>query len=1140
MINFFERANAHHGYVRTLRAYVRDYVDPHILYRDVRDIIRSILNESIILRLRLLICISVLFKKSTNDPNNPERKSFYFCSFAERILSNQQILPKIDNAFQKILQSIDSFVRNGSGWAIERIDYIDVHIGNYREIRGGCHHAQELPTNLKNKKCLINIKCHDEFCFLYCIAAKLFPKKSNKHRPLYYKKYFKYLNTRSVAFPMKISDVAIFEHNNNLIINVFAFEENEIYPLRISSKTSRHTEIDLFYYQSHYYLITSFNKLMNYKNGIHHFCKRCLNGFKRKETLISHQKICSQSKPQKLSIPKNLNLKFTAYNKMLYHPFAAFADFECLTPKISSAVPNDTTSFTVELERHEAVSYTLIVLDINDRIIFHEYYAGSNAIAKFLETLKYVAIKLISKMKNIMPMNTSVNKTQDENTCHICNKQFAPWEIKVRDHCHFSPDGHIRGMAHQWCNLNMRSTYFLPVIIHNARNYDNHLIIKEIPQNYAENINIIPINFEKFTTFSLDCIKFMDSFQFLDSSLDSLVNNLKNSNHDFSIFNQFFKNEKNSHLLLCKGIFPYSHFSCLSVLNESELPPKEAFFNRLTQCEISDDDYEHAVNVFNSFKCKSFAEYLEIYQNTDVLLLAEVFTSFRRMSMSYYNLDPVHFITTADLTWNAGLKLAQIELQLLGNVNEYIWFESQMRGGICYLGKRHAIANNPFLTDTYDSGKDSSYIVAYDANNLYGFVMVQSLPYGNFSWLSPEEIHNFNILDTTPDSAVGYILECDIHYPKELHVSHNDLPMAPEHLKITYEMLSPHAKNMCDHFNLKNTLPCKKLTPNFFDKHNYISHYRNLKFYVENGLIITKIHKILAFSQKPWLADYINFNNNKRQEAKNEFEKNFFKKMNNSYYGKTSQNVRKRINVRGALNVKDSNRYLSSPSLEYFEAINNYLTLFKCKKINLILDKPIYAGFTVLELSKLHMYDLYYSNFKKIYDDKCSLLYMDTDSFYLEIRCDNNVNVYSDIKKRFNKIMDHSNFPTNHMLFDDTNKGKLGALKSECTLPIKEFVGLRCKLYSFSYGGEIKKRAKGVKRSAMKDITFQMYKDALAHDTIFRKLQYSIISKKHDIFTTMQNKIALSSFYDKRFLIDSINSNAYGHYHNDRLNQTED
>lgn len=271
MLQFFERATAHHGYVRTLRAYARNYIDPHVLYRDARDVIKDILNESNILRIRLLICISTLFRKTTNDPDNPERRTFYFCSFCERILTNDQIVSKIDSAFKKILQSVDSFVRNGSGWVIDRIDFVDIHIGNYREIRGGCHHTQELPSKLKNKKCLLNIKCRDNRCFLYCIAAKLFPRKSNKNCSLYYKKYFKYLNTRNITFPMKISDISIFEHDNNLIINVFAFEENEVYPLRISSKTSNHREIDLFYYESHYFLVMNFNRLMNYKHGIHHF-----------------------------------------------------------------------------------------------------------------------------------------------------------------------------------------------------------------------------------------------------------------------------------------------------------------------------------------------------------------------------------------------------------------------------------------------------------------------------------------------------------------------------------------------------------------------------------------------------------------------------------------------------------------------------------------------------------------------------------------------------------------------------------------------------------------------------------------------------------------------------------------------------
>lgn len=202
---------------------------------------------------------------------------------------------------------------------------------------------------------------------------------------------------------------------------------------------------------------------------------------------------------------------------------------------------------------------------------------------------------------------------------------------------------------------------------------------------------------------------------------------------------------------------------------------------------------------------------------------------------------------------------------------------------------------------------------------------MQPLPYGNFRWLSKTEVKKFNILETTPTSSVGYLLEVDLDYPKELHNYHDDLPMAPEHLNITYNMLSPHAKKLCDSLNLKHVLPCKKLTPNFFNKQNYICHYLTLKFYVENGLKITKIHKILAFSQKPWLKEYINFNNEKRIEATSDSEKDFLKKMNNSFFGKTCMNLRKRVNVKATFNVENCKKQLSSPSLEYFEIVNEIL-----------------------------------------------------------------------------------------------------------------------------------------------------------------------------------------------------------------------
>lgn len=1130
MIRFYERSEAYRGFVRTLRANVRNYFDPDKLFRDVRTTIYNEINNGFLLRLRLIICLCITFQKSKEN-ETVESKSFYFCSNAERILSSVMIYSKIDKAFRKILESIDSFVRNGSGWTIKKIEFIDLHLGNYRELRGGCTHAVQLPIRLKNKKSLLNICCHDNKCFLYCVAAKLFPVKNNKYRASKYKKYIKYFDTRDISFPVKLSEVYKFERKNNLKINVFGFESNDVFPIYVSKNIkSRRPDIDLLYYERHFFLITNFSKFLNFKPGLYHFCRNCLNGFQRKRTLESHKQICEKQNPQKLSLPSNLTLKFNALNKMLYHPFAAYADFECVCSKISTALPNTTESFSCAFEKHIAVSYTLIVLDINDNIVFHEFYVGDDAVTNFLNTLKNVYNKVMKKMKMIIPMDTNLSVQYNENVCHICGKEFIPGEIKTKDHCHYT--GHIRGLAHQSCNINMRSTYFLPVIIHNSKNYDNHLILKHIPENYVKNIYIIPVNLEKFTMFTLDSIKFLDSYQFLDASLECLVQNLIKSGHKFNIFNSFYQNEKNRQMLLRKGLFPYSYFQSLDVLEEEGLPPKSAFYNRLTESDISDEDYEHACAVYKAFNCNKFSDYLELYQNCDVILLAEAFTSFRRTAMTYYSLDPVHFVTSADLTWNAGLKLSKVELQLFSDINDYVWVESQMRGGICFLGKRYVTANDPYIPETYNPNKDNSYLIALDANNLYGFVMVQPLPYGNFRWLTESEIKKFNILETTPNSSVGYLIEVDLDYPEELHILHDDLPMAPEHLKITYEMLSPHAKKLCDSLNLKHVLPCKKLTPNFFKKKNYICHYLNLKYYVENGLEIKKIHKILSFSQKAWLKDYINFNNEKRRDATNDFEKSFFKKMNNSFYGKTCMNLRKRQNVKATTNAEQCKKYLSSPSLEYFEIVNDFLTLFKCRKTNLIVDKPIYVGFTVLELSKLKMYSLYYDYFKSFYKENCSLVYIDTDSLFLSIKCKN---VYYDLKKHFHDIIDFSNYDSNHEMHDLKNKGKLGKLKNEYCLPIKEFIGLKCKLYSVSYGDNIKMKAKGVKKSSLKKLTIDSYKDVLKNDSFTRQTQNSIISKNHEIFSIIQNKIALSSFYDKKFLLDdSINCRSYGHLLNDK------
>lgn len=216
--------------------------------------------------------------------------------------------------------------------------------------------------------------------------------------------------------------------------------------------------------------------------------------------------------------------------------------------------------------------------------------------------------------------------------------------------------------------------------------------------------------------------------------------------------------------------------------------------------------------------------------------------------------------------------------------------------------------------------------------------------------------------------------------------------------------------------------------------------------------------------------------------------------------------------------------------MDYFQPINENFVLFKMRKANLVLDKPLYIGFCVLEISKLHVYKLYYENFKKHYKNNIEMIYIDTDSLYMNIV--NSKSMIDDFKKYFSHILDLSNYDKNHPLFSDENKGKLGFLKSETCLPIREFVGLRPKMYSFLYEKNDGKRvAKGVKRNVVDTFTHDMYKNVLQSETSLKHLQTFIRAKKCVITTNISNKTSLSCYYDKKFILsDGIHSYSYGHF----------
>ena len=317
-----------------------------------------------------------------------------------------------------------------------------------------------------------------------------------------------------------------------------------------------------------------------------------------------------------------------------------------------------------------------------------------------------------------------------------------------------------------------------------------------------------------------------------------------------------------------------------------------------------------------------------------------------------------------------------------------------------YLGS----ANNKYMKE-YNENEPSKYLTYLDANNLYGWAMSQYLSYGSFKWLSDEELNKIDQGKYKEDSREGLVLEVDLEYPKDLHELHNDYPSAPQKIKVSKNMLSEYCNKILEKYKIPFGL-VNKLIPMLNNKKEYVVHYRNLQLYMDLGLKVTKVHRALKFKQLPWLKQYIDFNTNKRKEANTLFEKDFFKLMNNSMFGKTMENLRKRVDVRLVTDVNQFIKLTSKPTFVSSKIFNKNLVAVHKIKETLKLNRPVYVGMCILDLSKTLMYYFHYNYIKKEYESRAKLLFTDTDSLTHEIEMED---VYKDLWKR-KELFDNGNY----------------------------------------------------------------------------------------------------------------------------------
>ncbi|KAJ3632264.1 hypothetical protein MTP99_009279 [Tenebrio molitor] len=715
--------------------------------------------------------------------------------------------------------------------------------------------------------------------------------------------------------------------------------------------------------------------------------------------------------------------------------------------------------------------YSVKCLYDNSLSKYEDFY-GEECVEVFWKKIEVEANHISEKLKS-RPELSSLNLEQkhqldNEKRCYYCDE-----ELKDDSHAyHYELTGEFVGVVHKACKLQAKLPDFIPVVLHNQSKFGVHFLLKDYSNSrefvFFDGDNEAKFGFKRNFQNRIK-LQFIYSHLLMDESIEKLGDILSDSKK-YSLKEQF-PLEENFNLMKTKNSFPHDHINSFEQFSEDSFPKKDGFYDRLHDEQISDANYRRSEQIWSTFNCRTIGDYFKLYLTSNVLLLQDIFENFRSFILEKYRLDPAHYFTIASLSWEAMLKYSKLELEVLQDKEIIDFIKLNIRGGLLQCSKRFAKANNQYCPG-YDGNKPSTFIIYLDANNLAGYAMSQCLPFSEFSWLTEAQIKvvRQNIHKFTGDDEYGYILEVDLDYPQSLHKLHNDLPFCQKKLKVPPESTDSQIKPVLALYN----------------KSKYVTHYMNLQQCLKNGLVLKNIHRVLKFKQCKWLEPYVAYNTKLRANASNDFEKKLYKLFNNTIYGKTIEKSR--------------------------------------------TDRPIYAGFSILELSKKCMYDFHYNHMLSKYKDKINLLYTDTDSLVYEIETED---LYRDIKldSNFSELLDTSNIDSRWGI-PPKNKNMLGKMKDEYGgKVIRAFYGVGAKVYCLELEDEVIKKGSSVKTYVKRKYLSQYdYENCVLNDAVIKKKYFITTISDHNVETTQMTRTVLSPGDVKRFVLpDKINTLAWGY-----------
>ena len=394
----------------------------------------------------------------------------------------------------------------------------------------------------------------------------------------------------------------------------------------------------------HYTAIKSLSRLLSSKNSNterkQHFCMNCLQGFMQESSRDQHQVYCEDNESVRVEMPKQgSTIEFKDGQNQFRVPFVMYADFESILEPMDPVEPGSPSQpYTNKVNQHTPSGWCVYskfaYRDVDNPL---RTYRGKDCIETFCNYIKGEAHRLYHMFPEL-PMGPLTKKQwkkcKRSTKCHICYKPFTLGDPKVKDHCHYT--GLYRGPAHSLCNLRYKIPSYIPVVFHNLSGYDAHLFIRELGAHTSD-MEVIAKNKEDYISFSIKVpvdsfidmngeekdklieLRFIDSFKFMSSSLDSLTKNLVRGGKKLFGFEDY--SELQYDLLTRKGVYPYEYVKSWDQFNETQLPPISAFYSNLNMSSISEEDYQHAQRVWKEFGIRDLGDYHDLYLRTDVVLL---------------------------------------------------------------------------------------------------------------------------------------------------------------------------------------------------------------------------------------------------------------------------------------------------------------------------------------------------------------------------------------------------------------------------------------------------------------------------------------------------------------------------------------